>query len=421
MMPPMAETDPSAEDEAPISQALLSGRPSDADPSRVYELPPDPVGATPGTLVIESDERPRIFLLDYGPNGVEERELETIEDCIPFIDSQSITWIDFRGIGHRPTFAKLAEIFKVHPLAMEDLVNVPQRPKSEIYPNQQIFVSRMVTLRDATLQSEQLGILFGKGFVVTVQEEPEVDCLDPVRARIRSDRGVIRRMGSDYLAYSILDAVIDGFYPVLERFGEALDELELHVLDTQKASSREIFTIKRELLQLRRAIWPQRDLLAQLLRDESPHITEETRRHFRDTYDHAVQVMDMVETFREIASSLMDLLMTGVSNRLNEVMKVLTIVSTIFLPMTFVAGVYGMNFNPEKSELNMPELNWHYGYPFSIVLMIASAGLLLLYYRSRGWIGSRTGVYDRVMARLSDNRTKKKRLRPSRRPSPGRG
>lgn len=403
----MTEAD-ACDDDPPISQALLSGRPSDAEPNRVYELPPDPVGAMPGTLVIESDEPPRIFMLDYGASGVEERELDNIDDCIPFIDSQSITWIDVRGIGHRPTFAKLAAIFKIHPLAMEDLVNVPQRPKSEVYPDQQIFVSRMVTLRDAALQSEQLGILFGKGFVVTVQEERDVDCLDPVRARIRNDRGMIRRLGSDYLAYAILDAVIDGFYPVLEMFGEALDELELHVLDTQNASSREIFTVKRELLQLRRAIWPQRDLLAQLLRDESPHIKEETRRYYRDTYDHAVQVMDMVETFREIASSLMDLLMTGVSNRLNEVMKVLTIVSTIFLPMTFVAGVYGMNFNVDKSELNMPELNWRYGYPFSLVLMVASAGLLLLYYRSRGWIGGNTGAYERVMARLGGDKTKTK-------------
>lgn len=411
----MSETDQRCDDhddDPPISQALLSGRPSSADTNSVYELPPDPIGAMPGTLVIESEERPRIFMLDYGPSGVEERELNSIDECIPFIDSHSITWIDLRGIGHRPTFTRLAEIFKIHPLAMEDLVNVPQRPKSEIYPNQQIFVSRMVTLRDATLQSEQLGILFGKGFVVTVQEERDVDCLDPVRGRIRNDRGVIRRMGSDYLAYAILDAVIDGFYPVLERFGEALDELELHVLDTQKASSREIFTVKRELLQLRRAIWPQRDLLAQLLRDESPHIKEETRRYYRDTYDHAVQVMDMVETFREIASSLMDLLMTGVSNRLNEVMKVLTIVSTIFLPMTFVAGVYGMNFNSEKSELNMPELNWRYGYPFSIVLMVASASVLLLYYRARGWIGGGTGAYAKVMSRLGSTRrgkAKKKR------------
>ncbi len=367
---------------------------------RSTELPREHEGTAPGTLLIESTDRPHMVLFDFSEKLLEEHVLDRIEDVIPFIDKESLTWIDIRGIGHRQTFEKLGEIFHIHPLALEDMVNVPQRPKTEVFPDQQLIITRMVLMNGDSIQTEQFAILFGKGFVITVQEEPEHDCLEPLRNRIRHGRGTIRTATSDYIAYALFDAVIDGFFPVLEACGEALDELELRVLKGQVTSSADIFSMKRELLALRRAIWPQRDVLAQLLRDESPHIQPETRPYFRDTYDHAVQIMDMVETFREIASSLMDLLMSGVSNRLNEVMKVLTIVSTIFLPMTFVAGVYGMNFNPDKSPYNMPELNWEWGYPFSIAVMALSAGVLLLYYRTQGWIGRRGDNLGRVLVQV---------------------
>jgi magnesium transporter len=361
------------------------------------EVPHEPArGAAPGTLRIESDERPKIYLMDFGVEHLQEVELATIDEVVPYLDKDSITWIDVRGIGHRATYERLGEIFKIHPLALEDMVNVPQRPKSDVYPDQQLIITRMVNIYEGGLTSEQLSILFGKGFVVTVQEERDVDCLDPLRARIRAGRGPIRRVGSDYLAYALLDSVIDGFFPVLEHYGEEIDELEMRVLSSKRSSSNEIFALKRELLTLRRAAWPQRDLMSSLLRDDSPHIKPETRLYLRDTYDHAVQIMDMVETFREIASSLMDLLMTGVSNRLNETMKVLTIVSSVFLPMTFVAGIYGMNFNREASPYNMPELDWAYGYPFSYALMAVAAGSLLLFYRSRGLIGNKADAYAKA-------------------------
>jgi magnesium transporter len=355
----------------------------------IHETP----GAPPGTLLIDDDSRPDIRLVDYDVNTVREHPVRSLDEIARYLedDRPTVTWIDVRGIGHRETFERLGQIFQLHPLALEDVVNVPQRPKTDQYPTQQLLVTRMVNIDErGELVTEQLSILFGKGFVLTVQEEPRVDCLDPVRQRIRSGRGNIRKSGADYLAYAIFDAVIDGFYPVLESYGERLEELELRVsdLDRPTGTSTEIFQLKRDLLTLRRAIWPQRDLLSSLLRDQSPHISAETRIYLRDTYDHAVQVMDMVETFREIASGLMDLYMTGVSHRLNEVMKVLTILSTIFLPMTFIAGVYGMNFDTGLSPLNMPELKWFFGYPFSLVLMAVSAGTLLLYYRSKGWIGA---------------------------------
>ena len=362
----------------------------DADsppPSSYRALPTEGAHISPGTLSGRPDGRSRMFLIHYDEGNVVERELDSVDGCLPFLSQPGVTWLDVRGLGDVKLFERLGEIFKLHPLALEDCVNVPQRPKTDIYPDHQIFVTRMVSLAGTQLISEQHSILFGERWVVTVQEEPDVDCLDPLRQRIRDGRGAIRKHGSDYLAYALFDAVIDGFYPVLEHFGELLDDLEVRVMASARSSSQEIFAMKRELLQLRRAIWPQRDLLASLLRDESPHIRAETRPYFRDTYDHAIQIMDMVETFREIASSLMDLLMTGVSNRLNEVMKVLTIVSTVFLPMTFVAGVYGMNFDT-TSPLNMPELKWSFGYPFALFLMIASAVGLLLYYQRKGWIGA---------------------------------
>jgi magnesium transporter len=377
-------------------------RPSgdDAPPSRRHDIAHEHEGIGPGHLHIHREDKPQIFLVDYAEDWVEERELGAIDECVPYLDADSVTWIDVRGIRHKPTFERLGAIFGIHPLALEDMVNVPQRPKSDLYEGRQLLVTRMVTLVDGELQSEQMSILFGKGFVVTVQEEPAHDCLDPLRARIRAARGGIRKAGSDYLAYAIFDTVIDGFYPVLEHYGEVLDDLELRALSKAGVPSSEIFDIKRQLLQLRRAIWPQRDLVSSLLREASPLISSDTRVYIRDTYDHAVQVMDMVETFREIASSLMDLHMTGVSNRLNETMKVLTVVSTIFLPMTFIAGIYGMNFDPKVSPLNMPELEWYWGYPFSFLLMLLSVASLLIYYRSRGLIGKKGDAYSKARTAL---------------------
>lgn len=378
------------EDPPPTMRAARALDDDAPPPSRVERLARPVVGASPGTLAITSDERPDIFLMDYGAHGFAEHPLQRIDDCIPYLRDEhpSVTWIDVRGIGHAETFHRLGQIFELHPLALEDVVNVPQRPKSDLYEAHQLIVARMVRLDDGHhVHMEQLGILFGKGFVLTVQEEPEHDVLGVVRERIRQGRGTIRTRGSDYLAYALLDAVIDAFFPVLERLGERLEELELDALAARQSMSRDIHDVKRDLLTIRRSIWPQRDLLSGLLRGESPLVDRETLLYLRDTYDHAVQVMDMVETYREIASGLMDLYLSGVSNRMNEIMKVLTILSTVFLPITFIAGVYGMNFDPDASPFNMPELKWRYGYLLSLALMAVSVGGLLLYYRARGWIG----------------------------------
>jgi magnesium transporter len=377
-------------EDSPPTLRAPSAEDGDPIPSRYERLARPMVGASPGTLAIQSEERPELFLMDYGAHGFAEHPLERIDDCVPYLidEHPSVTWIDVRGIGHTETFHRLGEIFKLHPLALEDVVNVPQRPKSDLYESHQLIVARMVRIDDdLQVHTEQLGILFGKGFVLTVQEEPEHDVLGCVRERIRQGRGTIRTRGADYLAYALLDAVIDAFFPVLEKLGERIEELELDAVAARQSMSKDIHDVKRDLLTIRRAIWPQRDLLSGLIRGESPLVEKETIVYLRDTYDHAVQVMDMVETYREIASGLMDLYLSGVSHRMNEIMKVLTILSTIFLPITFVAGVYGMNFDPDASPFNMPELKWRYGYLLSLTLMALSVGGLLLYYRSRGWIG----------------------------------
>jgi magnesium transporter len=351
--------------------------------------------------VVEPGEKPQIFLLDYSPTTLVEKELSSIDEAVPYLtdDIESITWVDVRGICDQKTLERMGEIFTIHPLALEDVVNVPQRPKTDAYASQQLVIARMVQLGDDGLvKTEQLGIIFGKGFVLTIQEEPSRDCLEPLRVRIRRGRGPIRGAGADYLAYALLDAVIDGFYPVLEQIGERLEELETEAASAPRGMSRQIHDVKRELLLIRRAIWPQRDLINSLLRDESPHVSRETRVYLRDPYDHAVQVMDMVETFREFAAGLMDLYLAGMSNRMNEIMKVLTVISTIFLPLTFIAGVYGMNFSVEASPYNMPELNWRYGYPFSLGLMLLSVVGLLLFYWRKGWLGGDSGIVEKSEA-----------------------
>jgi magnesium transporter len=375
------------------------GRP--LSPTEVRHTAP---GASPGTLLIQGEARPRIFAIDYWSEGYVERELGSLEEVIPFLedDQPSITWVDIRGISHRPTFERLGEIFGIHPLALEDVVNTPQRPHTDAYPEQQLVIARMVSPGESegpTLHTEQLGMIFGKGFLLTVQEDAERDCLESVRQRIRNGRGAIRKSGSDYLAYALLDAVVDGFYPVLEALGEHLEELELEAPLAPADMPGRIYRVKRDLLSVRRAIWPQRDVINALLRDGSPHMDDSTRVFVRDTYDHAVQVMDSVETFREIASGLMDLYLSGVSNRMNEVMKVLTILSTIFLPVTFIAGVYGMNFDPESSALNMPELRWTWGYPMALGLMVLSVVILLRFYRRKGWLGTDPAIAASRQAR----------------------
>lgn len=347
-------------------------------------------GTLPGTIIIDIDAPPPvIYLIDYSETDCIRRQVSTPEECAPYLESNSVSWVDVQGLGNQDILQRLGEVFELHPLVLEDIVNVPERPKVEDYEEQLLFIARMVVPKEKEygFYSEQVSLILGKNYLLTVQEEPEHDAFEGVRSRIEKNKGIIRRQGTDYLAYALLDAIIDGFFPVLELYGERLEELEEEVIfNPTRQTLQNIYQIRRELLQLRRAIWPQRDAINALIRDGCEMISEEVRIYLRDCYDHAVQVMDMVETYRELSSGLMDVYLSAVGNKMNEVMKVLTVVSSIFIPLTFVAGIYGMNFNTEKSPHNMPELNWYWGYPICLGIMgVIGFGLLFLFWQ-QGWL-----------------------------------
>jgi magnesium transporter len=304
------------------------------------------------------------------------------------LDTASVSWVDVLGLGSEDVLRRLGKVFNLHPLVLEDIVNVPQRPKVEDYENQLVIIAHMVLSKEQVsgFWTEQVSFILGKHYLLTVQEEPEQDCFQSVRDRIRTGKGTIRTHGPDYLAYTLLDSIIDGFFPILEDYGERIEELEEEVVTAPtRWTLQKIYKIRRELLALRRAIWPQRDAINSLIRDGSDLISPDVRVYLRDCYDHAVQVMDLVETYRELASGLMDVYLSSVSNRMNEVMKFLTVISSIFIPLTFLAGIYGMNFNTEKSPWNMPELNWYWGYPICLAVMGIIASCLVFFFWRRGW------------------------------------
>jgi magnesium transporter len=341
-------------------------------------------GTLPGTIIIDDNAPPPlIFLIDYNQNDLIHKQLSTPEECAAYLDKESVSWVDVQGLGSADILQRLRNVFDLHPLVLEDMVNVPERPKIEDYEDQLLIIARMIVLKENTwgFHSEQVSFVLAKNYLLTVQEEPEYDCLNGVRGRIAHNKGIIRKLGTDYLAYTLLDAIIDGFFPVLERYGERLEELEEEVMvNPNRQTLQQIYQIRRELLQIRRAIWPQRDVINSLIRDGYEPISDEVRIYLRDCYDHAVQVMDMVETYRELASGLMDVYLSAVSNKMNEIMKLLTVVSAIFIPLTFIAGVYGMNFE------HMPELKTTWGYPICLASMAALASGLMFFFWRRGWL-----------------------------------
>lgn len=341
-----------------------------------------PPGASPGTIVAPPNApRPIIRVIAYGSDAVEEREIKDLAEIKTWLTRWPVTWINVDGLGDAATIARLGEIFGLHSLALEDVVNVHQRAKLEDYGDHLFIVARMAHDGEK-IETEQVSLFVGRNYVISFQERGG-DCLDPVRHRIRTHKGKIRGVGSDYLAYAILDAIIDAYFPVLEEFSERLDALEDRVLDHRDPdASGHLHAIKHDLLMLRRAVWPHRDVMNALTRDDNPLIRSETRVFLRDCYDHVVQLMDLVETYREVGSDLRDAYLSALSNRLNETMQVLTVIATLFIPLTFIVGVYGMNFDYEASPWNMPELKLYYGYPAIWLVMLAiAAGQLYFFWR----------------------------------------
>ncbi len=348
-----------------------------------------PPGSSPGTLIADPGaRRPVVRVIGYGTADLEESEAASLDDIARIRGKWPVTWVNVDGLGDLEFLRALGEMFGLHRLALEDVVNVHQRPKVEEYEDHLFIVSRMVAVNDPP-HTEQIAMFLGDGYLLTFQERSG-DCFDPVRERIRRHRGQIREVGADYLAYALLDAVIDGYFPVLEAYGEELEILEDRVL---AAPHRDhvvtIHELKRNLLALRRAIWPQREMISALARNAAKQITEPTRLYLRDCYDHIIQLIDILETFREVASGLVDVYLSSVSARMNEIMKVLTIIATIFIPLSFITGLYGMNFRTDLSPWNMPELSWYFGYPLALGLMAAVAGVLLYFFWRRGWLGGR--------------------------------
>lgn len=344
-------------------------------------------GTPPGALTHDpSAPRARVEVISYGPDEVAELEVVDLAALRALRGARPVLWVNVNGIGDVETLTTLGELFGLHPLALEDVVHVPQRPKVESYEDVLFVVLQMTTALTAP-SAEQVSIFIGDGFVVTFQERIG-DCLGAVRERIRRGGGRIRRAGADYLGYALVDAIVDQYFPVLDGFVDRMEVLEDEVVAARTPHVHHaLYELRQEGRALRRAIWPLRDALGILAREPHPRIHPDTRIYFRDCHDHAFQLIELVESTRDTANGLMELHLSISSQRMNEVMKVLTIIATIFIPLSFVAGVYGMNFDTEVSGWNMPELHWAFGYPLALGLMALVAGGMLVYFRRKGWLG----------------------------------
>ncbi len=342
-------------------------------------------GEAPGLLKLLSGspaEPPIITLIEYGPDSLEERKDVGCDDLLPHLRNELVTWINIDGLGDLSVLRILGERFNLHPLALEDVLDTGQRPKVEQYDDYLFVLAKMIYLdKNNEIDSEQVSMFLGKTFLITLQEEPERDVFEPVRVRIRGGKGRIRKAGPDYLAYALLDSIIDYYYPVLESIGAKIDSIEDEIV--YNPSVRPVGSLhehKRTLTQIRRMVWPLRDVTNQLLHEEPGLIQAETKVYLRDCYDHSVQLMDLVESYRDVLSGLTEIHISSIGLRTNEIMRVLTVVTSLFIPLTFIAGVYGMNFQ------HMPELSKPYGYGACLLLMLMVAIGQLVYFKKRRWL-----------------------------------
>jgi magnesium transporter len=345
-------------------------------------------GSSPGTLVAVPDAPKTVIqVMAFGPDKIVEHVVSDVQQVRSFVGKWPVTWINVIGLGDISVINALGNIFDLHRLALEDVVSVHQRAKVELYKNCCFIVVRAIK-SEAVYSSDQLSFFLGSNYVLSFQEKSG-GYFEAVRDRIRHGTGRLRTAGPDYLTYALIDAAIDWYFPVLEKYGEALELLEDSVVARPNPECmHQIHDMRHGLMILRRAVWPLREAVNALMRDSIPLVTDETRVYLRDCYDHTVQIIDLLENYRDVASSLMEVYLSSISNRTNEIMKVLTIFAAIFIPLSLIAGIYGMNFDPQSSPWNMPELKWTLGYPFVLGLMALVAMVLLLYFRRKGWIGS---------------------------------
>jgi magnesium transporter len=344
-------------------------------------------GAKPGTVTIAPDAAPTtIRVMAYDKDRCAEKDIDDPEQLQAFLETWPVVWVDVIGLGSEEKLRGIAKVFKFHPLALEDVAHVYQRAKVDSY-DEHLYVVLRIPDTSKNHLTEQFSLFLGKNYVVTFQERPG-DSFNLVRAGLRLDKSTTRQgLLPDYLAYRLIDASIDAYFPVLESIGDRLDKLDdpAEAANTHEAFT-ELHTVRRELLMLRRAIWPIRDSMSELRSEVTPFISDSTRLYLRDCYDHSVQLIDLLESYRDIGGDVRDFYLSTISHRMNQVMKTLTVISTIFLPLSFIASIYGMNFNTEVSSWNMPELNWRYGYLFALAVMLTVAIGMLLNFKWRGWL-----------------------------------
>jgi magnesium transporter len=342
-------------------------------------------GLPPGTLVYTGEKKvdiSKITVIDYNEEILEEKVVTKIEECYPYCDKPTVTWINLDGLHEVDIIEKIGTQFKLHPLLLEDVLSTDQRPKMEDFEHYLFIILKMLyhdTKLNETM-SEQVSIIIGPNYVITFQER-EGDVFNSIRERIRNSRGRIRKMGADYLAYAILDAIIDNYFVILENIGEKLEGMEVDLVDNPVPETvQKIHRLKKDMIFLRKSVWPLREVISGLQRTESELIKESTGIFLRDVYDHTIQVIDTIETFRDMLSGMLDLYLSMVSNKMNEVMKVLTIIATIFIPLTFIAGIYGMNFQ------HMPELEYWWAYPLVWMAMLVVGILMIIYFKMKKWL-----------------------------------
>jgi magnesium transporter len=344
-------------------------------------------GTKPGTLNVAPDApRTTIGVFAYNKERVYEKQNIQPEDVKPLLAEWPVVWVNVVGLGSEDLLGRIATTFNIHPLAMEDVVNVHQRAKADQYEHNVYCVIRTPDSASDQLTS-QLSLFLGKNYVVTFQERPG-DCFELVRSRLRHELSEMRsELRADYLFYRLIDAAVDAYFPIMERIGDRLDTLDDRVANAPgHPTFADLHAMRRELLMLRRAIWPLRDAIRELQLEPTAYVSTDTRLFLRDCHDHAIQLIDLLEAYRDICGEIRDFHMATTANRMNEVMKVLTVIATIFMPITFIAGVYGMNFNPDVSPWNMPELDMRYGYPITIAVMATMGFGMLWYFKRRGWL-----------------------------------
>lgn len=343
----------------------------------------DKTGAPPGTIVYQgkdTSEKVKITLIEYSESKFSERDFYNVSECLESITAGTVKWINVDGIHKVEIIEAIGKRFNIHPLTLEDIVNTRQRAKFEDYDSYVVAIMKMIYY-DTEIQSEQLTVVLMEGMVISFQEVHGGDAFDMIRTRLRQGKGRVRKMGADYLAYALLDAVVDCYFNILEKVGDRIELLEEEVMDEpSKKTLTQLHHMKREMIFLRKAVWPMRELINNLERSETELVRPTTDVYLRDLHDHAIRVIDTVETFRDLLSGMMDIYLSSVSNRMNEVMKVLTIITTIFVPVTFIVGVYGMNFD------YMPELHAKWGYPLTMLVIIVTIGSLLYYFRKKKWL-----------------------------------